>query len=535
MPGNLREGMARLMSGCSPQGWQKGNDRQIHDSPPRRWTLVTGGECPTARSGHSAVVAGGKAYIFGGCGRPVLKSAVQPTEDMPAPVCLGDLHAFDLARQTWETIHAAGAMWPAVARTCAAMCASENEEKLYLSGGAGDDPDDLRADLLEYDLRRRTWSLLFDGSGCSSGSTDACRRIGHSIVHDPVRNRLVIFGGSTGFEYFDDTYVFNLVGGIWAPLATFGDRPSPRYKHQAFVDSDAMYVLGGGSFEPEGSHLDVYRLHLGGPRALEWERVHPMGNPPRCRAAHGLAWDREARTAYIWGGFTMGMELDSLFHALRLPPLPPSATTESSSSPGCAHVSADNKDGRGQRKEVMVCGGEEEKVQELSRGRRHYPGERWYGRQDHSSDDQSRARGRSQGWGSGRRRNLWQTRDSSGSALGTGQNSRPLRATWLNVPDREWGWAPCPPGRSFHCAFFHAGSCYVTGGSDGSRKFGDMWRYTVRETPPPLATLAARAVSAAAARRKEQGRGGQAEARMDLPEEVRAALATLNMQAKVVL
>ncbi|CAM9441958.1 unnamed protein product, partial [Discosporangium mesarthrocarpum] len=329
MPSNLRDGMARLMTGCSPQGGQRGTDRLTPNDPPKRWALVSGGVCPTARSGHCAVVAGGKAYIFGGCGRPHLKSAQQPEEDLPAPVCLGDMHAFDLARQTWENINASGAMWPAVARTCAAMCANEAEDRLFLSGGANDDPDDLRADLLEFDLRSRTWSQLFDGSSPTSSTANNCRRIGHSIVHDVARNRLVIFGGSTGFEYFDDTSAFNLADGVWESLVTTGDRPSPRYKHQAFVDSDAMYVVGGGSFEPEGRHLDVYRLYLGGPRANEWERVRPTGDPPRCRAAHGLSWDREARTAYIWGGFTMGMELDSSFHALRLPPLPnaqPTAT-----------------------------------------------------------------------------------------------------------------------------------------------------------------------------------------------------------------
>ena len=86
-----------------------------------------------------------------------------------------------------------------------------------------------------------------------------------------------------------------------------------------------MYVIGGGSYEPEGPDLDAYRLHFGGPKALEWERVRPTGVPPRCRAAHGLAWDRVGRQAYIWGGFTSDMELDSTFCALRLPPPAPAA------------------------------------------------------------------------------------------------------------------------------------------------------------------------------------------------------------------
>ncbi|CAM9919084.1 unnamed protein product, partial [Laminaria digitata] len=131
----------------------------------------------------------------------------------------------------------------------------------------------------------------------------------------------------TGHEYFDDTHAFDLAAGTWAALATTGDRPSPRYKHQVFVDTNVMYVIGGGSYEPEGPDLDAYRLHFAGPKALEWERVRPTGAPPRCRAAHGLAWDRVGRQAFIWGGFTSDMELDSTFCALRLPPLAPAAVT----------------------------------------------------------------------------------------------------------------------------------------------------------------------------------------------------------------
>ncbi|CAM9442029.1 unnamed protein product, partial [Discosporangium mesarthrocarpum] len=204
---------------------------------------------------------------------------------------------------------------------------------------------------------------------------------------------------------------------------------------------------------------------------------------------------------------------------------------------------------------------EECKTQELAaRGWQQRTGERWWVRQDWggggSREEQQQARGArgrgqgwGQGWGSGRRRQQSRSRQGGDGAVAsdTSSNDRgalssfpvvasPAGTSWVTVPDREWGWAPCPAGRSFHCAFFHDGACYVTGGSDGSRKFGDMWRYTVRETPPPLATLAARAVSAAAARRKEGGgRGGGAVTRQDLPEEVRKALATLNMQARVVL
>lgn len=210
------------------------------------WSLVrSNGACPTARSGHSAVVVKKNLYIFGGCGHPIAAAAAAAAasgaaatttsrenaatgggvqaaaaaagdssdSDDTMPVCLGDLHVYDLARQSWSEIRSSPThrsrggrleldadegVSPAE-RTCAAMCASEDETRLFLSGGAGDDPDDLRADLLEFNVRRRTWRLLFDGgSSRSCVSESACRRIGHAMVHDAARNRLVVFGGSTG-------------------------------------------------------------------------------------------------------------------------------------------------------------------------------------------------------------------------------------------------------------------------------------------------------------------------------------------------
>lgn len=171
------------------------------------WSLVkSNGVCPTARSGHSAVVAKESLYIFGGCGHPAVKCASRsPTlSSIPdgeldreaMPVCLGDLHVYDLARQSWSEVIPKDLSVVPAERTCAAMCTSEEEDRLFLSGGAGDNPNDLRADLLEFDVRQCTWRLLFDGSGSTSYS--ACRRIGHAMVHDSARNRLIVFGGSTG-------------------------------------------------------------------------------------------------------------------------------------------------------------------------------------------------------------------------------------------------------------------------------------------------------------------------------------------------
>lgn len=494
-----------------------------------------------------------------------------------------------------------------------------------------------------------------------------------------------------------------------------------------------MYIIGGGSFEPEGPDLDVFRLRLSDPAFLKWERVRPTGSPPRCRAAHGLAWDRVGRTAYIWGGFTSGMELDSTFCALRLPapavagpadtmqqPTPPfpvpvtrqtnggasSWIVSSSGAQGTAtHGGVDRAgsvhsnrsssyDSATRQPETTVAvtgarnkpggagsGGEpttplqaaaggmasirhlveacQQQPQQQSltnpssaeegglnlhaRGPQHGR-ERWHrrsqrlwrptGEHGDTVQQQQQRQGRrssrggagrrrtwGQGWATGRLQGLWGgatatspvADHSSGTAAPSPSRSPPplpsnaLRGrgrrggppdfplpppqvlhreepmvaaaqptgkeemAWVSLPSGsevgDTDTAPSPAGRSFHCAFFHAGACYVTGGSDGARKFGDMWRFAARETPAPLISLAARAVvlaeQAAAAKRESEGRGlafnadaggiigGERHVRVDdsdgstaphgktmlecLPAELRTALEKLNMQAQVVL
>eukprot|EP00752_Nemacystus_decipiens_P004691 g4279.t1 len=770
----------------------------------KRWSVVDSSGSPTARSGHCVTVAKDEMYLFGGCGHP--GKATQSERHSSAaeealPICLGDLHVFNVAGQRWrEIVVPAGKPRPAQ-RTCAAICASEEEDRLFLSGGAGDDPYDLRGDLLQFDVRERTWSVLYDDDGVKTGARSQSfpfRRIGHTMVHHSASNRLVLFGGSTGLEYFDDTHAFDLAAGSWTLLATVGERPSPRYKHQAFIDADFMYVIGGGSYEPEGPDLDVYRLALvadDASKPLKWERLTPAGNPPRCRAAHGLAWDPVGRAAYVWGGFTSGMELDSTFCALRLPPPPPRAasppaaaatgaaiaaavaaavdvektvvaptaavaplatcstavapvsiratgteaapaaasplppppaaaaavgtaaaaaeevavdvgehrepgrSTEAAASSSSSRVaygrnrrtlSADSAEvlaaavaataaaeaarenkpsgsasgisGEGRTRRASASGTElaeqqqwqedpqheqlqqpqvqprlqiqpreqQEQLQQHSpplssemAAARSSPGgesggrDRWRRRgqrlwrqgsgAERGGDNDGRTRrtrgGRRRSWGqawaSGRFQGLWGGGGGGGGSGSGGANvvgaqgahrasppapspTAPLpppppppaaaatpaaavaegeELSWVSLPSGQGSGAAgargsggegtlptsSPTGRSFHCAFFHGGACYVTGGSDGARKFGDLWRFPLRESPPPLTTLAARAFAskcrAAATSKAATGKSGGREEQVShmelllesLPQELRECLSNLNMQAEVVL
>ena len=104
-------------------------------------------------------------------------------------------------------------------------------------------------------------------------------RDGPSIVHDPVRKRLILFGGFDGSDYHNDTWVFDEDGGTeWRPLHVDGPLPPGRSLHVAVYDSvaDAMIAYGGSSAGPHFG--DIWMLDLHGHSG--WHEL-PQADEPR--------------------------------------------------------------------------------------------------------------------------------------------------------------------------------------------------------------------------------------------------------------
>src|SRR5439155_3022919 len=104
-------------------------------------------------------------------------------------------------------------------------------------------------------------------------------RDGPSIVHDPVRKRLILFGGFDGSDYHNDTWVFDEDGGTeWRPLHVDGPLPPGRSLHVAVYDSvaDAIIVYGGSSAGPHFG--DIWMLDLHGHSG--WHEL-PQADEPR--------------------------------------------------------------------------------------------------------------------------------------------------------------------------------------------------------------------------------------------------------------
>eukprot|EP01105_Mastigella_eilhardi_P004056 TRINITY_DN1536_c0_g1_i1.p1 TRINITY_DN1536_c0_g1~~TRINITY_DN1536_c0_g1_i1.p1 ORF type:complete len:616 (+),score=184.11 TRINITY_DN1536_c0_g1_i1:45-1892(+) len=157
---------------CSPARW-----RRVHGC--RADTTV-----PPPRAHHSAVVVGGRMYVFGGeaadvlqlrrrtggapadpadwctCGfRGALCCNCQPP---PQPAPLGDLWAFTFATGLWERVPAFGA-WPSPRYShvsSPAPAASGRTASFFIAGGVCERGREAYADLWEFDAATGRWAEL---------------------------------------------------------------------------------------------------------------------------------------------------------------------------------------------------------------------------------------------------------------------------------------------------------------------------------------------------------------------------------------
>ena len=120
-------------------------------------------------------------------------------------------------------------------------------------------------------------------------------RLFGSGIYDPVRYRMIVFGGEAG-PSFNDVWALNLSSMTWTQIVPAGAAPTERYGHSAVYDpaGDQMIMYGDASD-------DVWSLSLGG--TPTWTQLHPAGGSPGGRVYHTLVMDTQQERVILHGGF----------------------------------------------------------------------------------------------------------------------------------------------------------------------------------------------------------------------------------------
>jgi len=160
------------------------------------------------------------------------------------------------------------------------------------------------------------WTLSFDGTPAWSeahpeGDGPPGRRAS-AAAYDPLRDRMLVFGGIGLDDALGDLWALDLAGSMrWEKLVPKNEGPGPRFLMSVTYEParDALLVLGG---RLDSSSLgDLWRLHL---EDLRWERVDigVYGLPLERQVA---SYDASRDRLIVHGGWNIDYDLISLTDA----------------------------------------------------------------------------------------------------------------------------------------------------------------------------------------------------------------------------
>jgi hypothetical protein len=123
-----------------------------------------------------------------------------------------------------------------------------------------------------------------------------------AMGYDAARHRLILFGGRSGSESFDDTWALDLNTLVWQPLATgTAVRPDARHSMVSGVDSIGNRFLVTTGQQASTLFNDVWSLDL---TTDTWVELPPQGAVPDIRygSAGGIAPGSDS--LFLSHGFT---------------------------------------------------------------------------------------------------------------------------------------------------------------------------------------------------------------------------------------
>ena len=221
------------------------------------WSQLTiDGPSARARYGAAYDATNRRALIFGGRYRD---AGAEGNYDL-----FDELWAFDFKARTWELLQTGGG--PSK-RTYPSLAWDDDTETLYLYGGM------TNASPMVIDVNREFWKWK-DGTWTEvdQGGDKPSKRTFLGETWDPVRKRLVLFGGQVGdywSESYNETYALDVESGDWCELND-GDGPDTRMHGHLLYDTERdRYLLFGGHTDI-GDGNDLWAMD---PETGDWSYV----------------------------------------------------------------------------------------------------------------------------------------------------------------------------------------------------------------------------------------------------------------------
>ncbi|KAH9208040.1 hypothetical protein DL95DRAFT_428852 [Leptodontidium sp. 2 PMI_412] len=236
------------------------------------YPLATTAEGPGPRVGHASLLVGNAFIVYGG-----------DTKMDDSDVLDETLYLLNTSTRQWSRAVPAGP------RPSGRYGHSLNilGSKIYVFGGQveGYFMNDLVAfDLNQLQVPTNRWEMLIRNSeegGPPQGQIPPART-NHSVV--TYNEKLYLFGGTNGFQWFNDVWCYDPIPNTWVSLDCIGYIPAPREGHAAAIVDDVMYIFGGRT--EEGADLgDLAAFRI---TSRRWYTFQNMGPSPSPRSGHSM-------------------------------------------------------------------------------------------------------------------------------------------------------------------------------------------------------------------------------------------------------
>ncbi|KAK3239643.1 hypothetical protein CYMTET_50444 [Cymbomonas tetramitiformis] len=272
----------------------------------REWREGPMTGAPSARKHHTAVLYGGKMWVYGGqlvrlpgCQHPVDDGEGAESN---CSVARSEVWSLTLATGEWQCESAGCADWE--------MTAEEDGREETRWQTEGDADEDHAADAM----------VGGEESEAKAGEEGPMAREHHICwVHG---HKMIVFGGHRGLDfsrpipytrgegYLADLWEYTFKDGTWRRLSTGGMVPGPRSETCAAIfRGRAVYIWGGYAEVTGGSKYfaDGLRLIHHTNQKPAWYHMHAGAGSPSARAGCTLTVHEESKQAVLVGGYN-GME-----------------------------------------------------------------------------------------------------------------------------------------------------------------------------------------------------------------------------------
>jgi hypothetical protein len=272
-------GKAVLHGGLDTDGEPLG-DFWVYDPFDNAWACYSPVSGLEARCEHKLVdIGSGKSLLFGG----------RDSEGaFPSDTWIYDFNDNSWTQKTFS-VQPPG-------REYFGMCYNQQDEKVYLFGGAGS--AEYYNDLWTYDVNTDSWSLV------TIAGSSPIARFGHGMTYDSKNNRILVFGGKDGsWNLLNDLWIYYPETNIWQEPPLPAEHPGHRTNFGFVYLSTIERTLLFGGYGSGGISDETWLYDL---NSNLWTTVLPEIIPPARESMQMIVGPNSI--PYIFGGYVGGSE-----------------------------------------------------------------------------------------------------------------------------------------------------------------------------------------------------------------------------------